>query len=71
LVARKQPHAIIESPEQVAAHAVSLARQGIRFAERDVRIDSLCLHGDHPFAVQNARQVRDALQNSGIEVAAL
>jgi 5-oxoprolinase (ATP-hydrolysing) subunit A len=70
LVSRKQPHPIVESPEQVAVNAVSLARQGIRIGERDVRVDSLCLHGDHPLAVQNAKRVRDALQKSGIEVAA-
>ena len=71
LVSRKLPHAIIESPEDVAAHAVSLAQQGIRVGEQDIRVDTLCLHGDHHTAAQNARWVREALETSGIEIVAL
>lgn len=71
LVSRKQPNAIIESPEDVAAHAVSLAREGIDFSRRRVPIDTLCLHGDHPQAARNARQVQEALGKSGIEVVSL
>ena len=71
LVSRKQYNAIIESPENVALHAVELAQHGIDFAGQPVRVDTLCLHGDHPYAAQNAKQVRDVLEKSGIEVAAL
>ena len=70
LVSRRQPHAIIESSEDVAAHAVSLAQAGIRVGARDMRVDTLCLHGDHPAAAQNARLVRKALEESGIEIVA-
>jgi UPF0271 protein len=68
LVSRKQSHAIIEAPEEVAAHARSLAQAGIRVGARAIRVDTLCLHGDHPAAAQNARLVREALEKSGIEV---
>lgn len=71
LVSRKQAHAIIESPEQVAAHAVQLAHQGIEIHGERVRVDTLCLHGDHPFAAQNAKWVREALERSGIEIVRL
>ena len=71
LVSRKQFNAIIESPENVALHAVELAQNGIDFAGQRVRVDTLCLHGDHPYAAQNAKQVRDVLEKSGIEIAAL
>ena len=71
LVSRNQSHAMIELPEEVAAHAVSLAQEGIRVGERKIRIDTLCLHGDHPSAAQNAKFVRDALENSGIELRAI
>lgn len=30
-----------------------------------VRIETLCLHGDHPHAAQNAKRVREALQEAG------
>jgi 5-oxoprolinase (ATP-hydrolysing) subunit A len=71
LVSRKAANAIIESPEGVGAHAVKLAKQGIDFGGRRVLVDTLCLHGDHPQAVQNARVVREALEKVGIEIVAL
>jgi UPF0271 protein len=70
LVSRKQANAILEFPEDVAAHALQLARQGIDIRRQHVRVDTLCLHGDHPHAAQNAKLVREALEKSGIEVAA-
>ena len=71
LVSRKQVNAILESPEEVAAHAIRLARRGIEIGGQHVRVDTLCLHGDHPHAAQNAKMVREALGKSGIEVIAL
>jgi 5-oxoprolinase (ATP-hydrolysing) subunit A len=71
LVSRQQTNAIIESPEEIAAHAVKLVQQGIDFGGRQVRVDTLCLHGDHPRAAQNATVVREALEKSGIEIDAL
>lgn len=71
LVSRKQAHAIIESPAEVAAHAIKLAQQGIEFGGQRVRVDTLCLHGDHPHAAQNAKMVREALEKSGIEIVPL
>jgi UPF0271 protein len=69
LVSRKQTNAIIESPEEVAAQAVRLAQEGIDFSGQRIRIDTLCLHGDNPYAVQNAKLVRDALEKAGIQIA--
>ena len=62
LVSRKQVNAIIVSPEEVAAHAVKLIQEGILFEGKQVKIDTLCLHGDHPEATQNANLVRAALE---------
>lgn len=63
LVSRQQENAIIAAPEDVAIHAVQLARDGIDFNGRLVQVDTLCLHGDHPHAAQNAKRVREALEN--------
>lgn len=71
LVSRRQINALIESPEEVALHAVKLAREGIDFGRRHVRVDTLCLHGDHPHAVQNAKLVHASLETSGIRILAL
>ena len=61
LVARKESNAIIESPEEVAAHAMKLIRDGILFGEKRARVDTLCLHGDHPRAAENAKLIRESL----------
>ncbi|HLO13190.1 MAG TPA: 5-oxoprolinase subunit PxpA [Anaerolineales bacterium] len=71
LISRKQSNAIIESPEEVAAHALRLVQDGISFSRRLVPVNTLCLHGDHPQAAQNAKWVRDALEKVGIEIARL
>jgi 5-oxoprolinase (ATP-hydrolysing) subunit A len=70
LVSRKQASSIIESPEEVALRAVELVDKGIQFAGQHVLVDTLCLHGDHPYAAQNAKQVRDTLEKAGIEIVA-
>jgi 5-oxoprolinase (ATP-hydrolysing) subunit A len=61
LVSRKESHAIIESPEEVAGHAKQLIQNGILFDGRSVRVDTLCLHGDHPRVVENAKLIREIL----------
>lgn len=71
LVSRKEAKAIIESPEEVAVHAVKLAQQGIVIGDQHVPVDTLCLHGDHPRAAQNVKLVREALEKSKIEIAGL
>ena len=71
LVSRKQPNAILESPDEVAAHAVMLAKDGIGFSGKRIKVDTLCLHGDNVHAAENARLVRAALEKENIEVASL
>lgn len=61
LMSRQLPGAVLENPAEIAANAVRLARDGIRFGKKIVIPDTLCLHGDHPSAVENARRVHDAL----------
>ena len=57
LVSRKEPHAMIESPEEVAKHALDLIQNGILFVEKRVKVDTLCLHGDHPRVLENAKLI--------------
>lgn len=63
LMSRLLPGALIESPEEVAQHAVELIRRG--------GMDTLCLHGDHPNAAENAKLLRKSLEQNGIKVVAL
>ena len=71
LTPRRRENAIIQSPEVVSAHAVAMAKNGISFGGRSLHVETLCLHGDHPHAAQNAKQVREALEMQGISVAPL
>ena len=63
LMSRLLPGAIIESPEEVARHAIELVKTG--------RMDTLCLHGDHPNAAENAKLLREVLEKNGVEVRGL
>jgi UPF0271 protein len=73
LVPRDEPGAILPGPEETAAQAVSIARDGrVRTVEGEwleLRADTVCLHGDSPGAVDRARAVRRALAEAGIGVA--
>ncbi|MFJ6726996.1 LamB/YcsF family protein [Streptomyces sp. NPDC091281] len=74
LVPRGQDGAVISDPDAVVARSVGLARDGevtSRAGARvAVRARSLCLHGDTPGAVELARRVRRALDESGVPVGA-
>lgn len=59
---RSRPGSILE-PEAAAEQAVRLARSG--------DVDSICIHGDSPHALDVVRAVRAAFASSGIETGAL
>jgi 5-oxoprolinase (ATP-hydrolysing) subunit A len=60
LVPRDQPGALVEGATAIAANAVDMASEG--------EVQSLCVHGDSPGAVQAATVVRAALQEAGYDV---
>lgn len=60
LMSRLLPGALIESPEDVARHAIELVKTG--------KMDTLCLHGDHPNAAENARVLGETLRKNGVTV---
>lgn len=55
LVPRAEPGAVLDDPATVVAQAVRLASE----------VDSLCIHGDSPRALDLARAVRAALEDAG------
>jgi UPF0271 protein len=71
LMSRRLAGALLENPQQVAAHALKLATEGISIKGKTVRVDTLCLHGDQPGALQNARLVREVLSLNGVEAGSL
>jgi len=72
---RRIAGSVIEDPAEAAAQAVSIARDGrVKAADGravQIRAETLCLHGDNPAAVGNARAVRRALDAAGISVRSL
>ncbi len=74
LVARSVSGAVLHEPHKVAARAVEMVRRQalptIKGAWLPAPINSLCVHGDTPGAVEIARAVRAALQGAGLRVEA-
>ena len=58
LVPRTEPGAVLDDTHRIAARAVELA----------AGVDSVCVHGDTPGAVDHARAVRAALSDAGYDV---
>lgn len=73
LVSRREPGAVIEDQDVVAERVVKMVTEGRVSAkdgtEIELAADTICLHGDNPAAVKLAKQIREVLLTSGIEIA--
>ena len=73
LVDRRLPGAVIHDPALAAHRVLRMVRAGAILPEDGTpipaRIDTICLHGDTPGAVEIARAVRAALTGAGVAVA--
>ena len=74
LVPRREPGALVHDPAVVAERAVRMAADGEVVAVDGTRVrvdvESVCVHGDTPGAVELARAVRAALEAAGLTPAA-
>jgi UPF0271 protein len=75
LQSRRIAGSVITDPVKAAKQAVEIAA-GHRVTAHDGRAialeaETLCLHGDNPQALENARAVRRALEDKGIEIKGL
>jgi len=73
LISRSISGAVLEDPQQVMLKALQLAQEGIRVEKVDggiehYQVDTLCLHGDNPAAVENARLVSNVLRDAGFSI---
>jgi 5-oxoprolinase (ATP-hydrolysing) subunit A len=72
LVPRSAPGALVHDPAAVAERAVRMAADGVVVAVDGTRllmpVESVCVHGDTPGAVDLARAVRAALSAAGLRV---
>ena len=74
LAPRSMPGSSIHDPQEAARRAVMMVKEGrieaIDGGFFEFQVDTLCIHGDNPDAVQIAQAVRAALQAEGIGVRA-
>ncbi|WP_171120991.1 LamB/YcsF family protein [Ruegeria sp. HKCCA5463] len=72
LVDRSLPGAVIHDADVAGPRILNMVREGAIITESGKRletsIDTICLHGDGPTAVQIARSVRESLIGGGVEV---
>ena len=74
LVSRREPGAVLHDPAAIAERVASMVASGrvtaIDGTEIAVSVESVCVHGDSPGAVQIATAVRDRLQAGGTDLGA-
>jgi UPF0271 protein len=73
LVSRRERNAVLHDPAEIADRVASMVNAG-RVAAVDgstirITVESVCVHGDSPGAVQIATVVRDRLVADGVELA--
>ncbi|MEW5721446.1 MAG: 5-oxoprolinase subunit PxpA [Chloroflexota bacterium] len=75
LRSRREPGALIDDPERAAAQALQMVHaQTVTTPEGEtiaMPVDTLCVHGDSPGAVEILRAVRETLLKNGIHVATI
>jgi UPF0271 protein len=74
LVMRGQPGAMIHDVDVAAERIVRALADNVMISvtgnKVPVKIDTICVHGDTPTAVEMARQLRQRLQQAGVELKA-
>ncbi len=74
LTPRDRSGAVIHEPDIVLARAVRMAREGVVTAtdgnDIEMRVRTICTHGDTPGAHELTRRLRTALEEAGVAVRA-
>jgi len=74
LVPRRQEGAVLHDPAQIAERVTTMVNTGrvtaVDGSTIDVKVESVCVHGDSPGAVQIATAVCERLRAEGVELAA-
>ena len=72
LVSRREPGAVLHDPDAVAERVLRMVSDGVVEAvdgsSVKIDVDSVCVHGDSPAAVEMARAVRDILGTNGVDL---
>ncbi len=74
LVSRREPGAVLHDPSEIAQRVVTMVTSGqlsaIDGTQIPVSVESVCVHGDSPGAVQIAAAVCDQLKAAGTDIRA-
>ncbi|OBA61921.1 hypothetical protein A5647_09345 [Mycobacterium sp. 1100029.7] len=74
LVSRREPGAVLDDPTAIAERVVGMVSSNqvtaVDGSAVDIRVESVCVHGDSPGAVQIATAVRQRLEAAGIDIKA-
>ncbi len=72
LVSRKDPNAIIQDEDFACKRVLRMIKEGVCEAVDGtvvkVKVDTICVHGDNPKAVEFAKKLKTVLLKNGIEV---
>lgn len=72
LLSRKIPGAVISHPNEVADRALRMAKEGkvaaVDGTVIEMKVHTLCVHGDTPNSLELARKVHSALVSEGIAI---
>lgn len=75
LVNRSLPGAFVKDPDEAIARVIKMVKTkkvtAVNEEEIDINVDSICVHGDNPKAIEFVARIRQALIDNGIEVKSL
>ncbi len=75
LVSRSKPGAVIHDKDEIAERVISMVKDGgvkaINGEWVELKVDTICVHGDNPKAVEIAAHVRKALEEEGVKVVSM
>lgn len=73
LVSRRSPGAVIKEPQEVSDRALKMARDGevvaVDGTSIPLDVQTLCVHGDTPTAVELVKRIRQTLEAEGVTLA--
>jgi UPF0271 protein len=74
LVPRNRPDALLHDPEEAATRVLRMLREGkvrsVDGVDVDLAVETVCVHGDNPAAVEFARALRLRLEKEGVAIRA-
>jgi UPF0271 protein len=74
LVSRSRPDALLKDPAAAATRVIRMLREGkiqsVEGTDVQVQVDTVCLHGDTPGAVDFARALRARLESEHVKIEA-